>query len=97
MPPSQPIISIGISTASHPVRKVKSGRFGRTVDHAHHKGQVARGILDADHPRKLIRQPPDVGTSMGLANIGMLYSVRSIGELRAISAKYAYTDSGVSL
>ena len=31
VPPSQPIISIGISTASHPVRKVKSGRFGRTA------------------------------------------------------------------
>ena len=28
-----------------------------------------------------------VGTSMGLANIGMLYRVRSMGEWRAISAK----------
>ena len=29
VPPSQPTISMGASTASHPVRKVKSGRVGR--------------------------------------------------------------------
>ena len=98
VPPSQPIISMGISTASHPVRKVKSGRTGRIGgDHPHHEGQVAGGVLDADDARELSARRRMVVTSMGLANIGMLYSVRSMGELRPISAKYAYTDSGASL
>ena len=35
-------------------------------------------------------------TSIGVANIGMLYSVTSIGECSAISLKWAYRLSGLS-
>ena len=88
MPPSQPIISMGISTASHPVRKVKSGRLGRMA--------AIMRIMKARSPEEslmpMTRGNPSarrrmVFTSMGLAKAGMLYSVRSMGELRPISAK----------
>ena len=38
-----------------------------------------------------------VGTSIGEANIGMLYSVTSTGVWSPISLKYAYTAAGLSL
>ena len=88
VPPSHPIISMGTSTASHPVRNVKSGRWGRTA--------AIMRIMKARSPEESLMPITRgnssasrrmVGTSMGLANIGMLYSVRSMGEWRAISAK----------
>ena len=73
MPPSQPIISMGTSTASQPVRKVKSGRSGRIGgDHAHH---VATSPVESLMPMTRENSSASrrmVGTSMGLANMGML-------------------------
>src|SRR5438477_8909538 len=96
VPPSQPIIIMGASTASHPVRNEKSGRSGRTA-------AISR-IMNARSPDESLIPTTRgnsaslrvVGTSIGLANIGILYSVTSIGEWLAISAKYGYTACGVS-
>jgi hypothetical protein len=72
VPPSQPIISMGASTASQPVRKQKSGRTGRTAE-------IIR-IMKARSPEESLMPTTRgnsasrrmVGTSMGLANMGML-------------------------
>ena len=73
VPPSQPIINMGASTASQPVRKEKSGRSGRTAE-------IIR-IMNATSPEESLmpttrgNSPASrrmVGTSMGLANMGML-------------------------
>ena len=73
VPPSQPIISMGISTASHPVRKVKSGRLWRIA--------AIMRIMKARSPEEslmpMTRGNPSarrrmVVTSMGLAKAGML-------------------------
>ena len=88
VPPSQPISSIGISAASQPVRKLKSGRCGRTA-------AIIRIMCGRSPDESLIATTRGhssasrctVGTSIGEANIGMLYSVTSIGEWSAISLK----------
>ena len=72
VPPSQPIMSIGASTASQPVRNEKSGRDGRTA-------AIMRIMKDRSPEESLIPTTRGnsasrrmVGTSMGLANMGML-------------------------
>ena len=72
VPPSQPTRSIGTSTASQPVRKVKSGRIGRTaaisrIMNATSPDESLIPTIRGNSASRLI-----VGTSIGLANMGML-------------------------
>ncbi len=72
VPPSQPIRSIGTSTASQPVRKMKSGRTGRTaaiirIMKAMSPEESLIPTIRGNSARRRI-----VGTSIGLANMGML-------------------------
>ena len=72
VPPSAPASIMGTSTQSQPVRKVKSGRMGRTA-------AIIR-IMKATSPdeslmptmRSSSARRRRVGTSIGLANMGML-------------------------
>ncbi len=73
VPPSQPISSIGIRAASQPVRKLKSGRSGRTAAIIRIMcGRSPDESLIADDARAFLRQSLHRGTSMGEANMGML-------------------------
>ena len=87
VPPSTPINSIGTNTASQPVRKAKSGRIGRTaaiirIMNARSPDESLMATTRSNSANRLM-----VGTSIGLAKAGMLYSVTSMGLLRAISRK----------
>ena len=73
VPPSQPIISMGTRTASQPVRNVKSGRCGRTAEII--RIMKARSPEESLMPITLGNSQAKrriVGTSIGLANIGIL-------------------------
>ena len=73
VPPSHPTRIIGMSAASQPVRNANSGRLGRTA-------WIMRIMCGMSPDESLIATTRShsslsrctVGTSMGLANIGML-------------------------
>ena len=94
VPPLQPATSIGTNTASQPDRNTKSGRMGRTAAII----RIMNPTSPVESLTPMIRGHSasrfSVGTSIGLANFGMLYSVTSIGVRAPISRKYARTDSG---
>ena len=73
VPPSQPINSMGMIAASQPVRKLNSGRSGRTA-------AISRIMCGRSPDESLIptmrghssANRCTVGTSIGEANIGIL-------------------------
>src|ERR1035441_925486 len=80
VPPSQPTISMGARQASQPVRKVKAGRMGpmAAIMRIMNERSPEESLMPMTRGKSAARRRM-VGTSMGEANIGMLYRVMSMG------------------
>src|ERR1035441_8412282 len=93
VPPSQPTINMGASTASQPVRKVKSGRMGRmaAIIRIMNARSPEESLMPTTRGKSAARRQI-VGTSIELANMGMLYSSIDVPTICRLAANRGDVD-----